>query len=288
MKIAYLITAYGNYIHLEKLIRSLYDNKSFFYIHIDQKSTMPDNLMMHENVIFIDRLKVWWGGWSHQQAILNLMKEARKNKFDYYVLISGTDYPIRKVDFLYNKLKTGGQFVNIIKGFQPHKPESRIKNYYLDSFDRKTTKSLRYLFYSGLEKIIQIFFKKKKYPFSQVYHGSTWWAINHSCLSNILDFTNENPGFVRFFKTSWCPEEVFIPTIIGNSKFLNECKNNLTYSDWTTDPAPAYITKEHVSLFKDAVMIDGSYGKYEPFFARKFSDKSSDVIKNIEKELRYE
>jgi hypothetical protein len=35
------------------------------------------------------------GGWSHQQAILDLISVARKDKPEYYVIMSGQDYPIR-------------------------------------------------------------------------------------------------------------------------------------------------------------------------------------------------
>lgn len=142
MKIAYLITAFGNYEHLNLLIKTLNDKNTMFFIHIDKKAEMPKNLHS-DNIVFIKRINVWWGGWSHLEAIINLTNEAVKYKFDYYILLSGTDYPIRPNSFLYTMLKEGGEFINIIKGFQSHKPESRIKNYYFDCFDRRNKKSLK-------------------------------------------------------------------------------------------------------------------------------------------------
>jgi hypothetical protein len=46
------------------------------------------------------------------------------------------------------------------------------------------------------------------------------------------------------------------------------------------------INQHHVELFKKQIEFDGSYGTYEPFFARKFDDNSADIIELIEKELR--
>lgn len=287
MRIAYLITAYGNYAHLKRLINALNDDRRpHFYIHIDKKSIAPSNLKQLPNLRFIDRHKVWWGGWSHQKAINELMHEAYKVGYDYYILISGGDYPIRPNSFLYDQLDAGGEYLNLIKGFQPHKPESRIRNYHFDLFDRRDTKSRRTRLMLKVEKIIQKKFSKKRYPFEQVYHGSTWWALSHGTITYILGFMNDNPSFVNFFKSSWCPEESFIPTIIGNSPIAKDCKNNLTYTDWSVDPGPADINIDHIKLFENKFEFEGVYGKFSPFFARKFNDSSAEIITEIDRRLR--
>src|SRR5690606_17510799 len=113
------ITAYNNYLHLERLINALDDGENIhYYIHIDKKSDFPSKLKGRKNITFIKRIKVWWGGWSHQEAILRLMKAASLKYYDYYILISGGDYPIRPNSFLYKKLTEGGEFLNLIEGFQ--------------------------------------------------------------------------------------------------------------------------------------------------------------------------
>lgn len=286
MKIAFLITAYNNYEHLERLIKSVDQKEVTFFIHIDKKAYMPTNLYKFNNIIFIPRIKVWWGGWSHQEAINNLIKKAVAIKSDYYILISGTDYPIRPAEFLYEKLRSGGQYINLIEGFQAHKPEWRVKYYYFDCFDRRKNKSVKTYLFKNIEDIRKKIITKENYPFSKIYHGSTWWALNFHCISYILNFIQENPKYVKFFKSCWCPEEAFIPTIVGNSHFLSECKNNITYADWTTNPAPAIINEMHLQLFKKQIEFTSSYGTYKPFFARKFNDGSTAIVEKIENELR--
>ena len=106
MKIAYLITAYANYEHLKRLVEALDDEVCpHFYIHIDLKSKLPHDLKSFKNVKFIKRHKVWWGGWSHQKAINALMRAAYASGYDHYILLSGSDYPVRPNSFLYDKLK---------------------------------------------------------------------------------------------------------------------------------------------------------------------------------------
>lgn len=136
---------------------------------------------------------------------------------------------------------------------------------------------------------MRLFFRKKSYPFTQIYDGSTWWGLSHDCVSYVLDFIDYNEGYKdykKFYKTSWGADESFFQTIIGNSSFYSKCKTNLTYQDWSTDPAPAWINKNHIELFKKQTEFNDGYGNYMPFFARKFNDASEDIIELIEKELR--
>ena len=287
MKIAYLITAFANFNHLNRLITSLEDNNVEFYIHIDKRSELPTNLLKTDNIHYISRIKVWWGGFSHMQAILDLMREALKNKPDYLVLISGGDYPIRSRAVLYNMLQSGGEYINIEKGFSQGKPEARLKYYYFDAFDRRS-KSLKTKIYFLLEKIIRQIAVKKTYPFKEVYHGSTWWALSNSCATYMLEYLQENPKFLKFFKSSWCPEECMPHTIIGNSDFIKNVKYDLTYTDWSIKPGPALINENHIELFKKQKIFQGRSGAVEPVFARKFTDNSLEMIETIENELRNE
>ena len=183
-------------------------------------------------------------------------------------------------------LNKGGEYLNLLKGFQPHKPENRIKYYHFDHFDRRDLKSRKTRLMLKFEKRLRRYFRKNRYPFKEIYHGSTWWALSHKTIGYILEYIDDNPAFVKFFQTSWCPEEAFIPTIIGNSPIRSLCKTSLTYTDWSVDPGPAEMTDKHIALFRDQIKFEGVYGEFSPFFARKFSDNSGKLIAEIENRLR--
>ena len=85
------------------------------------------------------------------------------------------------------------------------------------------------------------------------------------------------PGIQQFFKSGFCPDESFFQTIIGNSTYSTNVKECLTYADWTADPGPAIITEKHMSLLAS---LDNK------FFARKFTDDSTEVINEIDRLLR--
>ncbi len=210
MKIAYLIVAHNNYEHLKRLITALDEHACRFYIHIDKKSPLPH--LKADNIIFLqDRVNVHWSGFSMVRVTLNLLHRAIADENDYFVLISGADYPIQPNSYLYEKLKEGGEYITIKKGCDEYNPLSRYKYY------------------------------------------------------------------IYFFKTAFCSDECFFQTIISNSEFYHQTKDNLTYSDWSVDPGPAIITEQHIDILKNVK---------EKFFARKFNDDSFTIIERIEKELR--
>jgi hypothetical protein len=286
MKIAYLIMAHSNFNHLKRLVSALDDNNVEFFIHIDDKTTLPDNLNDFENIVFVRGPKVWWAGWSQVDAIIRLIRTCITQNFDYYVLLSGTDYPIRSNSFLYHTLSLGGEYINIVEGFTDNKPEDRIKFFYFDCFDRRNQRNIKTIFFFLLERISRPVFQKKSYPFIKIYHGSTWWALSHDCLSYVLEQIDSNKDLINFYRTSLCPDESFFQTIIGNSPFFIKCKTNLTFTDWSSNPAPALINQNHIELFKKQTEFKGPYGTYIPFFARKFDDTSTNTLELIEKELR--
>lgn len=285
LRIAYLITAYHNFEHLKRLLSSLNDSGVWFFIHIDKKAPFPLDFFGYPNIKLIKRYKVWWGGWSHQKVIFELMSVAVKQEFDYYALISGSDYPIRKNEHLYSILKKGGEFISIKEGFPSEMKKKWIENFYFDLFyRRKPNKPIWIKILLRIEKKISRCFPKSKYPFKKVFYGPTWWVLSHATVKYVLDFVKSNPAYIRFFKYSFCCEEILIPTIIGNSSIQN-LKGNLTYVDWSVHPGPAFINENHLAKFKN-IKLENEYGDNEVFFARKFSDESVDLIEYIETNIR--
>ncbi|WP_397361844.1 hypothetical protein [Paenibacillus sp.] len=52
-----------------------------------------------------------------------------------------------------------------------------------------------------------------------------------------MDFTTTSPEYVRFFKNTLCGDEIFFHTIILNSAFKNNVRNEIKrYTDWETGP----------------------------------------------------
>lgn len=276
MRVAYLIQAHDNYKHLQRLIDALNDGNCAFYIHIDKKAAIPE--LKGNNIFFIqNRVNVHWAGFSQVKASLYLMQTAVKKSYDYYALISGADYPIKPIAYLYKLLETGGEYIDITKGYNRYAPKSRYSFYYFtDYYNRRNKKLTGTKIFMQLQQMLRKLRVRKAIPF-QIYFGASWFVLSNTCIQYILDVVEKNKKLSSFFKFALSPDEAFFQTIIGNSHFLKHTKHLLTYTDWGVDPGPAIISKEHVALLKK-----------EPykFFARKFSDASTPVIELIEKEIR--
>jgi hypothetical protein len=278
MKIAYLVLAHNNYHHLQKLVNALSGPHSRIYIHIDRKSSMP--LIERDGVVFIkERLRVYWGCYSEIAATLKLLKRALKDGNDYYLLLSGVDYPIKPNEDIIQKMDEGGEFIEVNKGF-PDRYRSRFEYYFLFNFVNRRewgikNKDAISVFFLVIEKLLRMMNVKRKIPFD-IYTGWQWFGLSHNCVNYIVQQAETNKVYKRFFKFSRLPSEAFFQTIIGNSPFYSSVRNCLTYADWTTRPAPAVIKKCHLEALKNSDCL----------FARKFNDDSTEIIDLIEQELR--
>ncbi|WP_144107704.1 beta-1,6-N-acetylglucosaminyltransferase [Paraburkholderia sp. BCC1886] len=278
MKINYLISAFANAQHLDRLIQALRTTEAeiSFIIHYDKKSASPAR-DFGRDVSFIDSIPVWWGGWSHQQAIINLAERSIALGADRHVLLSGSDYPIKSNARIISELEGGREIITLRKGFFKDKPANRLTRLHFDGFDRRN-KSIKSRIMIMTELMIGLAYRRKL-PISDVFHGTTWWALTDECLRHVIDEIRINRKLIDFYKGGWCVEESLFHTIIGHSKFAKHVRNSWLFQDWTTDPAPGPFSNRHIQTLLDD-------DNQELFFARKFSDGSREIVDRIEVSLR--
>ena len=284
MKVSYLILAHNNYIHLERLIDQLNDGHCKMYIHINAKSPFPAHLIDKPNVHFIkNRIKVYWAGYSMIPAIRNLMEYALKDDYgDYYALISGTDYPVKKSEQLIKQLEQGGEYINLLESHKS-KPLSRYVYYRFDAFDRKSVLNPKTIFYHAAELLLKLK-GKRAIPF-KLYVGSLWFVLSKACITYVAQTLDTDDTYHNFYKTSIVADESLFQTIIGNSPFLGDVKGNLTYTAWSITGETKVISQKDIALLKDNRTFTGMYGTFTPYFARKFDDNSRAVVNLIKQTL---
>ena len=96
MNICYGIITHKNSNVIRNTINLLWkDNKVL--LHVDKKVQI-DNFKEYENKVEIlkDNICVEWAKYSQVEAMLVIIKNAMKIKFDYLCLISGDDMPLKK------------------------------------------------------------------------------------------------------------------------------------------------------------------------------------------------
>lgn len=272
---AILITAYKNYHHLDEIIKFFNDDFEL-YIHIDKKSNITKDelkqLKNYRQVKFLSqKYKVNWGGFNHLKAILYLIEKALKNPQNFYFhLISGHDFPIKRLsEFkVYFDENRSLEFINHFNvphsGWGNTGGIERIEYFNLyDIFNAKIPKQNGLIRrFIAIQKRIN--FKRSissKIP--KLYGGSTWWSLSRECVEYVINYTHKNKFVLNRFKHTLCSEEFYFQTIIMNSSFANNVKNNsLRHIDWVARNGN-----------NPAILDETDYEKIvksNAFFARKF------------------
>jgi len=235
MKIAVLIAAHKDPLQVEKLIQLLDNDHIDIYIHLDRKSNFNSfkYLAAKKRVSFIkNSVRTYRGKYSLIQATINSLEEiVKKGNYEYINFISGQDLPIQSAQYIFNFLleNVGCEFINTHL-YNPSDPwwklnESRILKYNLDNW--------RIPGKYKLQKIINTLLPKRKIPKGYILSGnSQWFCITNSCAKYILKFIKTKPPLINYFKYVWGADEFFFSTIVYNSPFREQIRNNLHYVKW--------------------------------------------------------
>lgn len=294
LKVAYLIAAHANPRHFGRLVRSLTSSDAGCFVHVDAKAPIdPFRREVDDRVVFCaERHRVYWGEFSQVQATLVMLTEALRDprRFDYFVLLSGADYPIGPPEQInaFLAANQGCEFINTVP--MPSTGASK-------SLDRLTRhKVLSGHLLTWPEKALRRLVARTRFRLGErdvdrgleglpPYAGSSWWALTRGSCEHLIQFIHERPGFVRFFQNAWYPDEAFFQTIVANSPKRSAIRRNLTFTDWGAGGAhPAKIDERHVELFRRPHILvhDPVYGEGEVFFARKFDDDSGALLDPID------
>lgn len=287
MKIAYLVFAYKNPQLIERLIAKLSTEDCAFFIHIDKKSDIEEfSRIRGTNVFFTEnRISVYWAEFTGIQAILLLIREALAGVqgYEYFVLLSGSDYPLRSTRYIHEFLEKnrGAEFIDIVNVPAPGKPLSRINTLRPPSSTPIRRFAARVMAKIGLAQRDY----REFLGGLEAYAGNTWWALTREACQYALDFVENNPQLGRYFQDVFAPEEAFFHTILGNSPLKSRIRRNLLYEDWSAAIAhPAMINDEHIAFFeaRDEVRVNDVFGDGESLFARKFSDANLELLQRMD------
>jgi hypothetical protein len=259
-RIAYVISAYKYPDQLERLVRRLSTPTASFWIHVDRKTRAPvfqamvDQTKDVPNLRFLPRHVCHWGGFGHVRASLKGISEAieRNVPFDYLVLLTGQDYPLRSATEIEDHLGEAGGLSFMNHWRLPHAPWGkrggleRLEDWHFVTFFR-------------LHIALPL---RRRLPGGLVpYGGGAYWCFSRRLVEYVNDFVAANPGYVRFFEHALIPDEHFFQIIVLNSELRDTVVNdNLRYIDWSEVPGPTVLRIEHLPQVLES-------GK---LFARKF------------------
>lgn len=290
MRLVYLITAYKDPVHLRRLIASLDGLNIFFYVHIDLNVNIKEFLIFDfpENVVFIEkRYRIQWGSYSQVKSIISLIDSMLANckeKIDRVALISGQDYPIISNKEIIKTFENNPSREFIIGyNLTLDKERSRkvTKYHFLKIANHKKRKWFQWIANKIAKKRPMVFFNSK---YHDVYFGSDYWALTFDCLLFVYNTFKSEGKLRRYFMYSFVPSELFVHTIVFNSRFAENAEIRIPedyYGLYTCTPLHYIVYRESIKVFSTE-NYDEIVASNKMFFRKANTAISSELLNKID------
>ena len=290
-KHAYLIMAHNNFDFLKKELLLLDDERNDIFIHVDKKAKDINMTSVTENikkskVYFIPRRKIKWAGYSGIQCELELLRSAiKEGQYAYYHLLSGADLPLKSQDEIHEFFfqHQGKEFVSFDRKTPRLEDLNRVKRYYffqeIYGRNRKNPILLALFILDKIsikaQKVLNVNRFRKEQGL-QLQKGPNWFSITHELALYVL---KKEPWIKRYFSYTRSGDEVFLQTIVNNSKFKERLyqdgltKNNnacLRKIDWGRGKPYVWRIQDYEELINSGCL-----------FARKFDPGVDEKIINM-------
>lgn len=293
---AVLIIAHKNIDQVIRLVKTMNVDSFDFYIHLDKKWKLQSNDIQRlknisDHVTVLDkRISGFLDTWSLCEITIELIRTAinSNQKYGYYILLSGQDYPIKSPDKICLQLEKlypkplidctpmvkDNWIYSGFKWIRFHPYYRMVERISDNRVLRKLLLLPAYFIQLIVTYVIGSPYKRLSKLNCELYGGSAWWILPDEVVKLCVDEVDNNTDIVRAFKLKNTPEETFFQTMVMRSRLchmvdLNEpyeiLQNCMTYAyffdeDHEATGHPYILTSQNLEMLK----------KRKEFFARKF------------------
>ncbi len=289
-RIAFLLLAHEHPALCARLVSRLLEEGDGVFLHLDAKcddAFRPD-FEAHlgqtsEQVHWVERVAVEWGGWSMIEATLSGLRAIREAQgpggFDYVYLLSGADYPIQGLPALRAYLQRHPD-----RDFIEHKPADTVP-WVAGGFQRERYEYRHWLSWRKYPRLFSLNTEvqkrlrlKRRFPEGLTPHiGSQWWVLRWSTCELVLDTLAENPALERFFRTTVVPDELFFQTLVASLRPAEAVEDrHLTLYEFTELGVPVTYYDGHEDML----------ARQPFFFARKLSPRALELRDALDRTTR--
>jgi hypothetical protein len=249
VRTAALVLAYRYPIGLSALTRYFDLTGTDMFVHVDAKI---DETPFREaaaaatrEVTFLpDRVAVFWRGFTVVEATIALLKAARANDYDRYLLISDDSLPLVAPAEFRARLAPEMDYM----AARPADDELRIRYDRFYMFDSAVTQarwlalSDRHVDAETVDRFARLgrLVKRGKKPLETCYHASQWMALTRQSVDTILKSWKSDVWLRESFEFSEVPDEQYFPTILC-LKGRPESRHFM-HVDWSGDEPPHVFT----------------------------------------------
>ncbi|KAF0675853.1 DUF5928 domain-containing protein [Profundibacterium mesophilum] len=270
-QIAYILLAHKDPDAVIAQVRDLVSSGDSVALHYDACAPRAEMRKLRAalgrapNVVLVKPRRCGWGDWSLVAASLTAMHTAlaRFPRCTHLYLISGDCMPIKPAHTIHRALDAAD--VDHIESFDyfesgwiktGFRDERLIYRHYFNERRRK------WFFYRSidLQKALGL---KRAVPLDlTMMIGSQWWCLRRTTAEALLDFCARRPDVMRFFRTTWIPDEIFFQTLVRHlvprTQISNRAPTFLAFSEYGM---PATFYDDHYEFLRGQDFL----------FARKIS-----------------
>ncbi|MDF1718758.1 MAG: DUF5928 domain-containing protein [Antarcticimicrobium sp.] len=277
-KIAYILLCHKDPEAIVAQAERLTAAGDYISIHFDARAPLAhfrqirDALADNPNVTFArPRIRCGWGEWSLVQATLNAVEAAVEAypRATHFYMLSGDCMPVKSAEYAHRFLDTQDRdFIESVDFFDSNwiktgmKEDRLIYRHFLNERKHKA------LFYASVNLQRRLGLKRAIPSDIRMQIGSQWWCLRRRTIEWILDFCRTRRDVMRFFRTTWIPDETFFQTLVRHLIPENEIESRtLTFLMFSDYGMPVTFYNDHYDL-----LLAQDY-----LFARKISPEATDL-----------
>ncbi|MBF2022543.1 MAG: hypothetical protein IGR93_21250 [Hydrococcus sp. C42_A2020_068] len=250
--------------------------------HDFSKSELPVDILSRNVLLVHPHLQTGWGEFSVVEAMLRalqLMYETPTSP-DWFILLSGSDYPIKPAKQILQDLASSPYDVHI--SHEQINYNAYERDWQKQCYERYCTIKFRVPFLNRklllIKRVVTLrhpLLTAPFLPFSKnlrCFAGEHWFCANRKAAKYLIEFHSTRPTLASHYRRledfeTISPDESYYQTIFCNAPHLKISKNHWRYIDWSTNGA-----HPKTLLLEDLPKIHAS----SAHFARKF-DTNEDV-----------
>ncbi len=251
-------------------------------IHFDARASQDDFRLIRDaldknpNVAFAKRrIKCGWGEWSLVQATLNAV-EAAEIAFEdatHFYMLSGDCMAIKSAEYAHDFLdREDADFIESFDFFESDWIKTGLKEerlIYRHLFNERKNK---WWFYQSLNVQKRLGLTREIPADLQIMIGSQWWCLRRQTIEAVLDFIRHRTDVMRFFRTTWIPDETFFQTLVRHLVPDTEIRaRTLTFLMFSDYGMPVTFYNDHYDLLLAQDFL----------FARKISPEATELKQRL-------
>lgn len=272
---------------LVRTLNSLFDRPPIVCHHDFSHSQLPSEVLTDNVSLVLPHQQTEWGDFSLVDITLRALEALHaRHKPEWTVILSGSDYPIKRADVIWHDLQESG--------FDAHIDCKWIDlNLTPEQWYRERQRRY-YTWWLRIPPLLARFTPSKKprvrlkpmwlfrpaLPFSKnfrCYSGVQWFSLKSNAVEYVLHFHRSNPKVTAHFRRVMFSDEAYFHTILGNAAKLRINPESWRYIDWS--PGSVHPKELHMDDLPNLLAS-------RAHFARKFDlSRSRDLLDELDRHL---